>query len=246
MRIRAIAVLVALFGLTTLVLLPATATDSNQVSFWCEAGFKYEPVETPYVVPEPPADSVWTLLVLKAGSGEGSNHPVENPVVGQAYTHPTGRDISHVILCYEGESGTTTTEGTVTTLATTTTSEATTTTTTEPPTTTTVPETSTTTTSSTTTSTTQPTTTTSTTSSTTTSTTEPPSTTTTLDTTTTTVVDPSTTTTTGTPRGGVATGGGGTADTGLEADQWAAIAALLIGLGSLLLAGTYRAFASDS
>lgn len=239
MRVRAIAVLVALFGLTTLVLLPATATDSNQVDFWCESGVKHEPVDTPYVVPEPPADSVWTLLVLKAGSGEGSNHEVAYPVVGQAYEHPTGRDISHVILCYEEESGSTTT------------TQATTTTTTEPPSSTTTSTSSTSTSTSTTTSTTQPTTTTSTTSSTTTSTTQPPSTTTTLGTTTTTVVVEDTTTTTAVvttptdpPPPTRIPAGNSLPETGLEAGQWAAIAVLLLGLGSLLLAGSRRAFAS--
>jgi hypothetical protein len=239
--VKRTAIVLAVVGLIWVIIPLASATDSNQVGYWCETGVKYEPVDTPYVVPEPPADSAWTLLVLKAGSGEGSNHVVENPVVGQAYTHPNDKNISHVILCYEGENGTTTTGPPVTVATTTTTNPSDTTTTTDPTTTTTVPETSTTTTSSTTTSTTQPTTTTSTTEPTTTSTTESPSTTTTLGTTTTTVVA---TTTTDPPVTTTTAGPDELPYTGLEMAEWFALAVLLIGVGSLLLAGTWRAFAS--
>lgn len=248
---RTAIVLAAIGVLWAVLALPATATDSNQVGYWCETGVKYEPVDTPFVVPEPPAGEVWTLLVLKAGSGEGENAEFVNPTVGVGYEHPSGKDISHAILCHEGG----TVDTTTTTMATTTTGPSGDTTTTEPPTTTTVPETSTTTTSSTSTSTT------------TSSTTQPPSTTTTSEATTTTLgtttsttepnstttssttpTSSSSTTTTGTPKGGVATGGGGTAlpHTGLEMAEWLALAVLLLGGGALLLAGTWRIVGSDN
>ena len=99
----------------------ALGTDSNQVDFWCETGVKSEPVSTPYVVPSPPAGSTWTLLIIKAGT---ANDQIPNPVVGQAYSHSSGKDISHVILCYEEVPTSTTT---------TTTLPVPTTTTTEPP-----------------------------------------------------------------------------------------------------------------
>jgi len=74
--------------------------NPNQVEYWCPAGgVKYEPVDTPFVVPAPPAGFTWTLLVLKAGSGDGENEQFPNPVVGQAYSRTDGKDISHAILC---------------------------------------------------------------------------------------------------------------------------------------------------
>lgn len=109
---------------------PASATENtkNQVSDWCaNGGVKYEPVATPFVVPAPPEGKVWTLLVIKAGSGEGENTVVNNPVVGQAYYNTTNlnennggyRDISHVILCYgtQEQETTTTVAETTTTVA---------------------------------------------------------------------------------------------------------------------------------
>ena len=147
--------MLVVFGALLLVSVPfpAQATDSNQVDFWCETGVKIEPTDTPFIVPAPPANSAWTLLVLKAAT---DNHTVANPVVGQAYVHPNGHDISHVILCYEEEvpPSTTTTSTSIPTTTTTelpstttTTEPNPTTTTTEPPTTTTTePPTSTTTT----------------------------------------------------------------------------------------------------
>jgi hypothetical protein len=121
---------------------------SNEVALWCPGGLgiKYEPVSTPFVVPAPPTGWSWTLLVLKAGSGPNENATFPNPVVGQGYRHPGGRDNSHAILCTTSTTvvtTTTTTPATTTPLATTTTELATTTTevattTTEPATTTTV------------------------------------------------------------------------------------------------------------
>lgn len=120
-------------------------SDANKVSFWCEpddAGIKYEPVATPYIVPEPPEGKVWTLLVIKSAL---VNDQFPNPVVGQAYNAVSEKDISHVILCWEDTvvTTTTTTSSTTTTTpsttTTTTTSTTVPTTTTEPTTTTTDP-----------------------------------------------------------------------------------------------------------
>jgi LPXTG-motif cell wall-anchored protein len=153
-------------------------SEANKVSDWCEpddAGVKYEPVATPYVVPEPPEGKTWTLLVIKSAL---VNDQFPNPVVGQSYTAVSGKDISHVILCWGDRPviiTTTTTEPTTTT--TTSTSTTTTSTTTLPPSTTTT-EATTTTSSSTTTSTTTPSTTTTSTTATTSTTTVPPTTTT--------------------------------------------------------------------
>lgn len=71
---------------------------------------KYEPVKTPYEVPA----GSWVLLVLKAGSGENANHEIKDPVSGTVYEHPSGKDISHAILCAadSGPSATPTPSGT--------------------------------------------------------------------------------------------------------------------------------------
>lgn len=81
--------------------------NTNEVAYWCgssDLGVKYDPVSTPFVVPAPPAGTVWTLLVLKAGSDvsveTGENETFTDPVVGQSYTHSSGKDLSHAILCY--------------------------------------------------------------------------------------------------------------------------------------------------
>lgn len=103
--------------------------DTNQVSYWCALGFKYEPVSTPFVVPAPPAGYTWTLLVLKAGSGPGENETFANPVVGQAYSRSDGKSISHAILCKSINTTTTSTSTSTTSMPTTTTSMPTTTTT---------------------------------------------------------------------------------------------------------------------
>ena len=129
--------------------IPVLATDSNHVDFWCETGVKYEPVDTPFVVPPPPAGQTWTLLVLKAGSGPDQNQEIPNPTVGTGYFWQTGeKDISHAILCYEPLTTTTTTIVTTTTTqpeeTTTTSPETSTTTEPETTTTTTVAETTTT------------------------------------------------------------------------------------------------------
>lgn len=174
--------------MVALLVVPALATDddnTNSVDHWCDRGIKIEDPGTPFVVPEPKPGYVWTLLVIKAGSGAGENHQVPNPVVGTAYVHPSGKDISHVILCHVDEPDETTTT-TSSTTSTSTSTSTTTTSTTQPETTTTVPETTTT----------VPETT----------TTVPETTTTVADTTTTTL--PGATTTEPPPNGGVPAGGG--------------------------------------
>jgi hypothetical protein len=97
----------------------ASSTDSNQVDYWCPAGgVKIDPASTPFVVPAPPEGTVWTLLVLKAGSEQSAdpeNEQFPNPVVGQAYSRTDGKSISHVILCHDPTATTTSTTTTTTT-----------------------------------------------------------------------------------------------------------------------------------
>ena len=87
--------------------------DANQKEFWedyfeaegfldveCET---VEPVDTPYIMPDAPDDKEWIALVIKAGSGEGSNEIIYDPDAGEPYDHST-KDNSHVIQCTGTES----------------------------------------------------------------------------------------------------------------------------------------------
>ena len=117
-----------------------TNPDANKVAYWCEpdgnfepfadTGVKYEPVDTPFIVPAPPEGKIWTLLVLKAGT---TNETVAYPVVGQGYQQGTDKDNSHVILCWEVNEVTTTTSTSTSTTSTSTSTTSTSSTTTSTP-----------------------------------------------------------------------------------------------------------------
>ena len=83
---------------------------------------KTEPVSTPYTLGAPPAGTYWRLLVLKAGSAASNddwNTLIDYPTPGQ-YSHPSGKNISHIIKCYKPGTPpgtTTTTSGPTTTVA---------------------------------------------------------------------------------------------------------------------------------
>lgn len=133
MRIRMMRLLIVSMIVATMVGMVGTAAmgTENQVDFWCDQGVKIEPVDTPFIVPDPPAGTTWTLYVEKAGT---ENLTLVNPTPGQVI-HLSDQDISHVILCYVGVVVTTTTTTTI--VETTTTTPEETTTTTDPSTTTT-------------------------------------------------------------------------------------------------------------
>ena len=52
-----------------------------------------------YTLPELSGDQMYTLLVLKAGSGSDANTVIWYPVAGTAYGHDTDKDLSHIIYC---------------------------------------------------------------------------------------------------------------------------------------------------
>ena len=100
MRITFRIIAMAITLVAMLVLLAGNAygqSDENTVEFWCDNGEKFEPVDTPFIVPDPPKGTTWTRLVLKSGT---QNIQITDPIPGQAYSHPSGKEISHVILCY--------------------------------------------------------------------------------------------------------------------------------------------------
>lgn len=80
-----------------------------------------------FVLPPPIEFSEWYAVVLKAGSAQSTDDPnhvimADDLVIDMAYTHPSGKDISHVILCWGPDEdddakgdGETTTPGTETT-----------------------------------------------------------------------------------------------------------------------------------
>src|SRR4051794_10322314 len=99
-----VAAIVAIAGVATVGSAPRASasdfSDKNQPEYWSSLGYgtcvKYENPGTPYVLGAPPAGSVWTLLVVKAGSESSTNDPhaeFHNPTPG-AYYHPSGKTIS--------------------------------------------------------------------------------------------------------------------------------------------------------
>lgn len=116
---------VALGLLVTAVVMgssPAGAAPSpnnsnlNHPSYYEDLGYgtctKDDGASTPYSLGTPPSGNYWTLLVLKAGSASSNsdwNTLIENPSPGN-YVHPSGKQISHTISCYDsGGGGSTTT-----------------------------------------------------------------------------------------------------------------------------------------
>lgn len=103
----------AAFGLSA----PAQAAmpdnaATNQASYWeawtgaddeCTKVELADGIDS-YTLSELPAGQVYTLLVLKAGSGASANTVVQFPEAGVAYMHSSGKDISHVIYCVAEDS----------------------------------------------------------------------------------------------------------------------------------------------
>jgi len=52
-----------------------------------------------YTLPALSGGQIYTLLVLKAGSGAEANTVIWYPVAGVAYDHDSGKDLSHIIYC---------------------------------------------------------------------------------------------------------------------------------------------------
>ena len=125
---------VGLAGLVALVGMAAFAgtsaaqsnSDLNHPSYYEGLGYgtcvKTDPVSTPYTLGAPPAGSYWRLLVLKAGSAASNddwNTMLDYPQPG-SFSHPSGKQISHIIKCSKPGSppgSTTTTAGPTTTAA---------------------------------------------------------------------------------------------------------------------------------
>jgi hypothetical protein len=115
--------------------------ELNKPSYWVDyftkQGYedvectKYEPVSTPYILGDPPEGRMWLAIVIKAGAGNDANEVIMNPKPGE-YSHASGKDNSHVIVCSVPEKTHTTTTSTTTTHTTSTTTTPMTSTTTTP------------------------------------------------------------------------------------------------------------------
>jgi hypothetical protein len=90
---------------------PPDHAAQNHVAYWEAFTLQDDTcskVELPdgvssFTLPELPSRQVYTLLVLKAGSGSDAHALVWYPDAGVAYEHPTDKDLSHVISCVTEE-----------------------------------------------------------------------------------------------------------------------------------------------
>ena len=86
---------------------PPMGAQMNQEAYWEALGYgdctKVELADGigSFMLDELPAGMQYTLLVLKAGSGEAANDVHQYPWVGEWYSHMTGKDLSHVIYCVD-------------------------------------------------------------------------------------------------------------------------------------------------
>ncbi|MDR7234964.1 hypothetical protein [Agrococcus sp. BE272] len=85
---------------------PPPSATMNHESYWEGLGYgDCEKMEFgdgvgSFTLPELPDGQQYTLLVLKAGSGEGANDLVLWPAPG-TYMHSSDKDLSHVIYCVD-------------------------------------------------------------------------------------------------------------------------------------------------
>ncbi len=122
--------------------------ELNKASYWVDyftqQGYedvkctKYEPVSTPYILGDAPEGRTWLAIIIKAGAGDDANQVIMSPAPGP-YSHSSGKDNSHVIVCSVPKETHTTTTTTPPTTSTTPPTTSTTTTTTPPTTSTTTP-----------------------------------------------------------------------------------------------------------
>lgn len=64
---------------------------------------KYDPADTPFIVPDYPSDTEdWLLAIVKSGSDQSTDSPNDLywfPLPDEELFHSSEREISHVILC---------------------------------------------------------------------------------------------------------------------------------------------------
>lgn len=85
----------------------AQNNEANQPAYWvnyfkisnltCK---KYEPVKTPFVVPASNSGVPIYATIVKAGAGEMANEVDRTVKPGDEIVHSSGKENSHVIVCY--------------------------------------------------------------------------------------------------------------------------------------------------
>lgn len=90
----------------------SSSADQNHPRYWEQQTgdecFKIENPSTPFKIGDRREGKEFTLLVIKAGSAASTDEPhhqVADPDRSTKYRHPSGKQISHVILCYRDTSG---------------------------------------------------------------------------------------------------------------------------------------------
>ena len=83
---------------------PELNKPSYWVDYFTQQGYedvectKYEPVSTPYILGDAPEGRTWLAIIIKAGAGNDANQVIMSPKPGE-YSHASGKDNSHVIVC---------------------------------------------------------------------------------------------------------------------------------------------------
>jgi hypothetical protein len=86
---------------------PKPSAAENQESYWEALGYgDCTKVELPdgvssFTLPPVSHPDWYTVLVLKAGSGDAANDVIYFPSEGVPYSHATGKNLSHVIYCVD-------------------------------------------------------------------------------------------------------------------------------------------------
>ncbi|ROR65811.1 hypothetical protein [Agrococcus jenensis] len=84
---------------------PPDNAAQNTEAYWEAMGYgDCTKVELPdgvgsYTLDPIAPPSIYTLLVLKSGSGASANDVIMYPWSGMAYMHSTSKDLSHIIYC---------------------------------------------------------------------------------------------------------------------------------------------------
>lgn len=89
----------------------AQNNEANQPAYWvnyfkisnltCK---KYEPVKTPFVVPASNSGVPIYATIVKAGAGENANEIDRTVKAGDEIAHSSGKENSHVIVCFGSSS----------------------------------------------------------------------------------------------------------------------------------------------
>jgi hypothetical protein len=87
---------------------PPPSAQMNHEAYWEAQGYgdcskwEYGDGVMSTTLPSLPWGQQYTLLVLKAGSGESASDVIAWPEAGVEYMHTSGKALSHIIYCVDG------------------------------------------------------------------------------------------------------------------------------------------------